>query len=996
MIAYYRGLVCEQALERGVVPHGGMLAIGVHKEDAAEKISRLRGKVGIACLNSPKSVTISGDVDAIEELQEDFTGDEVFVRRLNVQLAYHSHHMKKIGETYQTLLTDSASMGSPRVGFIPMFSSVTRALLDGRNLTAAYWRENLESTVQFSEAARAMLDATGLNTLIEIGAHNSLSAPIRDICASMGLEGKVEYIPTLIRDRSASVSVLNTAGTLYGLGYTTLNLEALNGVEVATHEVISTSGEVSDTPQFEPRRVLVDLPTYAWDHSQEYWLETRRSKEWRFRKHGRHDLLGSRVPGIDPHQPQWMNVLSISSTPWLKHHQVMGKVIFPATGYICMAVEALTQHLEYLEILNPDYGFLLRQMSIQKPLILKSAAGPIGVANTDSNGIEIFLTLKRMQLNYMDESKWFQFTIRSTDSQGARVETITHCRGLICAEKRHGPTKKPKVFSNNVQETWRVISPAMYYESLTSAGLTYEGKFAQLKNLKANTDVLEMVAESELIIDVGNPLRDQKDIHSSSTPTCVGGVELQKAETKEDNETESYSHPASDSPISSIAAPWPEGDPSNKKGAGDIGHTALLSQPGIASSVDQSDILQLPGARTHCNDQGVGDEANYIESRYVIHPINLDHLLQLVFGTLHGGKLSSMTEPLVPNFIQEIYLAAPSEKTTKLDLHCQAEFMKGLLYPSRVWAAGYNIDGSMAVYVKDVHGMFVGSMMRNRISKDEIDILRLQWMVNYDCITQDNCYQVAKFQLPKSAAITLPPVIQQLLVCLTMVAAEIIHATQDMEPAEPHFNKLLAYARHILSEQVQTELRASCDHGQYMDGRQMSSAERQKELDRLAPDVMQQARGEMIYLVYKNILPLFRGEIDPFELYATNDCWTRLNYTDSISRYRDHAQFYATLAWTYPCGNFIEVGAGTGGLTQVVLDSLTEKPGQGQSVRKYSSYTFTDVSLAFVSQGRDRFQASHTGMQFRTLDISKDPLEQGYDGGAYDVVLASNVSILVV
>ncbi len=78
----------------------------------------------------------------------------------------------------------------------------------------------------------------------------------------------------------------------------------------------------------------------------------------------------------------------------------------------------------------------------------------------------------------------------------------------------------------------------------------------------------------------------------------------------------------------------------------------------------------------------------------------------------------------------------------------------------------------------------------------------------------------------------------------------------------------------------------------------------------------------------------------------------------------------------------LEVGAGTGGTTDLALKAL----------RKFSDrivYTYTDVSRSFVQYGRENFKGDF--MEFSVLDIEKDVLPQGYEAGAYDVVLAANV-----
>ena len=77
----------------------------------------------------------------------------------------------------------------------------------------------------------------------------------------------------------------------------------------------------------------------------------------------------------------------------------------------------------------------------------------------------------------------------------------------------------------------------------------------------------------------------------------------------------------------------------------------------------------------------------------------------------------------------------------------------------------------------------------------------------------------------------------------------------------------------------------------------------------------------------------------------------------------------------------LELGAGTGGTTAAVLPRLPPQPGE---------YVFTDVSPAFLSHARERFQA-YPFLRTARLDIETDPVVQGFTRAAYDMVIGANV-----
>ncbi len=93
----------------------------------------------------------------------------------------------------------------------------------------------------------------------------------------------------------------------------------------------------------------------------------------------------------------------------------------------------------------------------------------------------------------------------------------------------------------------------------------------------------------------------------------------------------------------------------------------------------------------------------------------------------------------------------------------------------------------------------------------------------------------------------------------------------------------------------------------------------------------------------------------------------------------------AALLTALPAGRslrVLEVGAGTGSATASVLPELP--PGRFE-------YVYTDISAGFFSEAESRFGGNENSIQYRVLDIEKDPIEQGYTPHGYDLLIASNV-----
>ena len=78
----------------------------------------------------------------------------------------------------------------------------------------------------------------------------------------------------------------------------------------------------------------------------------------------------------------------------------------------------------------------------------------------------------------------------------------------------------------------------------------------------------------------------------------------------------------------------------------------------------------------------------------------------------------------------------------------------------------------------------------------------------------------------------------------------------------------------------------------------------------------------------------------------------------------------------------IEVGAGTGSATTYLLPELPE----GQFL-----YTYTDISAGFFAEAESRFGDAGGCIEYRPLDVEKDPIGQGFERHGYDLIIASNV-----
>ncbi|KAI0405747.1 hypothetical protein F4802DRAFT_561870 [Xylaria palmicola] len=357
-VAYYRGTLAAQ-LQR-LAPSGAMLSVNLAASQLKACLenmcsSAVLGSIEIACVNSPVNLTLSGSEESIDNLKEHLDSEGIFARKLNTGVAYHSRSMLSIAAEYHELL-GSLTEGNLEEPTIPMVSSVT-----GNNVTsvsllskAQYWVDNLISPVQFSKALGVLARDLNLPTtdLIEVGPHPALRRPILDTLARLPNDGikEIRYNHTLYRNTCALQTTQKLAGHLFSLGYP---------VCIATVNQHLPDGKG-------PVPIRVDCPEYPFDNSHKYSAETQLSRDFRLRGHVPHEL-GTRSYDWNPLRPKWRKFLDTESIPWTGDHVVNGTVLYPATGMIVMALEAVKQSCPQ----NRQFsGYLIKEASFLNPILV--------------------------------------------------------------------------------------------------------------------------------------------------------------------------------------------------------------------------------------------------------------------------------------------------------------------------------------------------------------------------------------------------------------------------------------------------------------------------------------------------------------------------------------------------------------------------------------------------------------------------------------------------
>ena len=363
--AYVSGALClEDALKisfhrsqlQATCVGGAMLAVGLGAENAKDYLSEFE-KIDIAAINSPISVTLSGDKGQLEKIAEKLAQDQIFNRFLSVDVAYHSQQMNSI----QQQIVESLSDISPRDATLPYFSTVTARQMEGSDLDAAYWWNNIRMPVSFSSTIEELIDHS-LDSLIEIGPHPVLRNSIKETHNKFGGD-HLTLFHTLHQKIDDDLAFYQCLGQLF------------------------TSGYGLNWPVFfnEPCK-FIDLPSYPWQKTQ-FTRESELSIQDKFGD-STSSYLTNHV--VSP-APTWETEFSDQFFPFMQDHQINGKVVFPGAAYVELMFHIVYERFKGLksQIENIQFDQMLIENTTQIQTIrseLNAATKTVSIfSNTHSN-----------------------------------------------------------------------------------------------------------------------------------------------------------------------------------------------------------------------------------------------------------------------------------------------------------------------------------------------------------------------------------------------------------------------------------------------------------------------------------------------------------------------------------------------------------------------------------------------------------------------------------
>lgn len=327
LVSIERSIVQQKAANKG----GSMLAVGLSMQEMEKKLEGVGSEICISAVNSPTSVTLSGNREVLDSFRAKLEEEGIFAKLLKVNVAYHSYQM----DPYRDELLEALKPIKIKSASIPVYSTVTGFKEDGSDYCGDYWWKNVRGTVYFEKAMYEIIK-DGYNLFVEVGPHPVLAGYINECMSVKKVEGKV--LPSIKRNGDEQIELIQSLGALSTLGY-----------PVDFDRVNPNSGK------------YIKLPLYPWQR-ESYWNETEESLEIRTGKN-KHKILGDRLISKNP---TWEKEINLNFMSFYSDHKIQGSEVFPAAGYIEMGLAAAREY----------YGegfYSIENINIEKALFIKQS-----------------------------------------------------------------------------------------------------------------------------------------------------------------------------------------------------------------------------------------------------------------------------------------------------------------------------------------------------------------------------------------------------------------------------------------------------------------------------------------------------------------------------------------------------------------------------------------------------------------------------------------------
>ncbi|KAJ4303246.1 hypothetical protein N0V90_002139 [Kalmusia sp. IMI 367209] len=350
---------------------------------------------------------------------------------------------------------------------------------------------------------------------------------------------------------------------------------------------------------------------------------------------------------------------------------------------------------------------------------------------------------------------------------------------------------------------------------------------------------------------------------------------------------------------------------------------------------------------------------------HLIHPITLDGMFQTALAALVKNNPNKMPTA-VPTKLKELYLERldnPTAATTSFGSFAKVTSKSERI--SLLSATARANSGTGLIFIDGLEVTEIDIERQLEKNKAAASCYHLEWKADIDFL---RCRQTPSSCLPSIAPKSHYDQLRQLFssICMSVLGCLDEEALRAMPP---YLDKYLSWMREHVAQ----------------------SSEDPIDRDTLSATIARASvMGEGLVEVGSHLRDILLGKKHPLEVVFKS------NLAERFYRFTNHHTQLALkhvaelIFFKQPGLKVLEVGAGTGSTTELVLEYAT-MPSADRQMMAVSTYDFTDISPAFFTAAKTKFGRYSDQMKFSVLDCSRDPIEQGFAKGSYDLIIAANV-----
>ena len=816
---------------------------------------------------------VSGPVDAVQAVSEQFESEEITVRRLRNQ-AFHSPLVEP-GLDELEAAYKSVAVSPPSLSLV---SNVTgKVVAQDETLDGKYWRRHAREAVQFRNGIGAMAEM-GVDLVIEVGPHAVLG-PLVSMVWPEAVNGVAAETPVVLE------SMLRLSWDIDPADYDDGFMDAVAG---AYNAGLALSFEGMFAGE---KRRRIDLPGYAFQRER-YWIDAPRRR----RAADGHPILGARhesprgevafVSDVFPSDPAWLN-----------DHRVFGRLIAPGALFGAMASSAA--------LAEGRAPVVVEDFQLHNPLVFAENDSD-GGADEEGRTVQVVL----------DDSEQAGSSDVQVFSKGADGEWVLHIEGRVSTGAAT-PDAGGRVDLDALKARLSPADVPDYYRAKADTGINLGPFFRTLGDVWSAAG--EALGEVILPEAVG---RNDLDVHPLLMDGCFQVIGVARNMTGAPGEA-TY-----------LPFGWERFWMTRQLPDRLLCHVVMSESSATAESEaeQQPEVLSGEMRLYDMNGALIGGFSGYTVKRAT--RAALLSAFEGVNDLLY--QIDWRERPLESGLMSADFFPTPATVAENTELF--SEYLAG---------AGANPQG------------------RNELLAD------LEWWSRSYALRT-----LEKLGWKRTAGeVVKPDELRERLNVnaehsrLFLRMLEMLAQSGVLEQRDDGFHVLVGEGEPLPAElpenpyEFDKRMAEKYPHG-------LTEAGLFKRVGASLPDVLT-GKEDPLTVLFSS------GEPTAADLYLKSPAAQAVNQLlaeamrELISRLPEDRRL-----------RIVEVGAGTGSATASVLPELPE----GRF-----DYTYTDISAGFFAEAEARFGDGDGCIEYRTLDIEKDPIAQGFDAHGYDIVLASNV-----